>query len=50
MNVTAHQEKKNEETKTAMKKAGEGRRQATSFKEALCCPSEVVQRSAWQKK
>ena len=42
MNVTAHEEKnKNEETKTGMKKAGEGRRQATNFREAVC-PSVVV--------
>ena len=44
MKVTAHQEKKkNEETKTGMKKAGEGRSQATDFREAVCCPSAVVQ-------
>ena len=34
---------KNEETKTGKRKAGEGRRQATDFKEAVCCPSAVVQ-------
>ena len=43
MNVTAHQEKKkNKETKTG-KRAGEGRKQATDFKEAVHCPSAVVQ-------
>ena len=35
MNVTAHQEKKNEEMKTGMKKV-EGRRQATDFRKAVC--------------
>ena len=36
MNVTAHRKKKkNGETKTGRK----GRRQATDFKEAVCCPS-----------
>ena len=50
MNVIAHQEKKkNEETKTSMKKAEEGRRQATNFREAMCCTSAVVQGAAWQK-
>ena len=50
MNVTAHQEKKkNEETKTGMKKTGEGKRQATDFKEAVCCPSAIVQRAAPRK-
>ena len=43
MNVTAHQEKeKNEETKMGKRKAGKERRQATEFKEAVCCPSAVV--------
>ena len=44
MNVTAHQEK-NEETKTGKRGAGEKkkRKQATDFKEAVCCPSVVVQ-------
>ena len=49
MDVTAHQEKeKNEETKTGKRKAGEERKrkQATKFKEAVCCPSAVVQRAA----
>ena len=51
MNVTAHQEKKkNEETKTGMKKAGERRRQSTDFKKAVCCPSAVVQGAARRKK
>ena len=46
MNVTAHQEKKeNEETKKGKRGAGEKkkRKQATDFKEAVCCPSAVVQ-------
>ena len=49
MNVTAHQEKKkNNETKMGKKKAGEKRKrkQATDFKETLCCPSAVVQGAA----
>ena len=46
MNVAAHQEKKNEETKTGMKKAGERRRQATNFRKALCCSSAIVQGAA----
>ena len=38
MNVTAHQEKKkNKETKTGRRRAGEKRKQATDFKEAVCC-------------
>ena len=50
MNVTAHQEKgKNEETKTGKRKAGEERRQATDFKEAVYCPSVVLQGAAQQK-
>ena len=49
MNVTAHQEKeKNEKTKTAMKKAGERRRQATHFRKAVCCSSAIVQGAAWR--
>ena len=48
MNVTTHQEK-NEQTKTAMKKAGKGRRQATIFREAMGCLSAVVQGAARQK-
>ena len=49
MNVTAHQEKeKNEKTKKGKRKAGETRRrkQGTNFKEAVCCPSAVVQGAA----
>ena len=47
MNVAAHQEKKNEETKTGKRRAGEGRRRATDFKEAVCCPTAVVQGAKW---
>ena len=47
MNITAHQEKK-EETKAGVNKAREGRRQATDFKEAVCCPSAVGQGAARQ--
>ena len=46
MNVTAHQEKEgNEETKTGKRGAVEKkkRKQATDYKEAVCCPSAVVQ-------
>ena len=49
MNVTAHQEKEeNEETKKGKRGAGEKkkREQATDFKEAVCCPSAVVQGEA----
>ena len=50
MNVTAHQEKKkNEETKKKGKsRAGEKKKskQATDFKDAVCCPSAVVQGAA----
>ena len=47
MNVTDHEEKKkNEETKTGIKKAGERRRQATDFRKAVCCPSAAVQGAA----
>ncbi len=51
MNVTAHQEKEeNEETKKGKRGAGETkknkRKQATNFKEAVCCSSAVVQGSA----
>ena len=50
MNVAAYQEKeKNEKTKTGKRKAGEGRRQATNFKEAVCCPTSVVQGAAQRK-
>ena len=45
MNVTAHQEEENEETKKGKRGTGERkmRKQATDFKEAVCCPSAVVQ-------
>ena len=52
MNVTAHQEKEeNEETKKGKRGEGEKRKrkQATDFKEAVCCPSAVVQGAAQQK-
>ena len=50
MNVTAHEEmEKYEETKTGKRKAGEERKQAIIFKEAVCCPSAVVQRATRQK-
>ena len=45
MNVTAHQEEEKKETKTGKRGAGKKkkRKQATDFKEAVCCPSAVVQ-------
>ena len=45
INVTAHQE--NEETE-GQERAGEKkkRKQATDFKDAVCCPSAVVQGAA----
>ena len=47
MNVTAHQQKEeNEETKKGQRGAREKRKQATDFKEAVCCPSAVVQGAA----
>ena len=47
MSVTVHQEKrKNEETKTGKRRAGEKRKQTTDFKEAVCCPTAVVQEAA----
>ena len=46
MNVTAHQEKKIEETKTGSRRAGEERKQATDFEDAVCCPAAVVQGAA----
>ena len=52
MNVTAHQEKEeNEETKKGKRGAGEKkkRKQATNFKNAVCCPSAVVQGAALRK-
>ena len=40
MNVAAHQEKKkNEKTKTGMKKAEDERRQTTDFRKAVCSHS-----------
>ena len=43
MNVTAHQEKKkNKETKTWKRRAGEKRKQATDFMEAVWWSSAVV--------
>ena len=42
MNVTAYQEKKSKETKTGKRKAGEKRKQASDFKEAVCCLSAVI--------
>ena len=45
MNVTAHQEKEeNEATKKGRRKEKEKTR--TDFKEAVCCPSAVVQGAA----
>ena len=50
MNVIAHQEKEeNEETDKGKKTAGENRRLATDFKDAVCCPSAVVQGAARKK-
>ena len=49
MNVTTHQKKEEkEETKKGKRGAGEKkkRKQATDYKEALCCPSAVVQGAA----
>ena len=49
MNVTAHQQKgESEETKRGKRGAGEKKRrkQAANFKEAVCCPSAVVQGAA----
>ena len=50
MNVTAHQEKKkNEETKKGKRGAGEKKKKRkpdTDFKDAVCCPTAVVQRAA----
>ena len=48
MNVGAHQEKEKNE-KTSKREAGEGKKQATDFKEAACCPSVVVQGRARRK-
>ena len=52
MNFTAHQEKEeNEKTKKGKRGAGEEekRKQGTDFKEAVCCPSAVVQGSIAKK-
>ena len=47
MNVTTHQEKKKKkETRTDKRRAGEKRKQATDFKEAVSCSSAVVQGAA----
>ena len=48
MNVTAHQQK---EEKKGKRGAGEKkkRKQATDFKDAVCCPSAVVQGAAQRK-
>ena len=49
MNVTAHQEKEeNEETKKVKSRAGEKKKlkQVTDFVDAVCCPSAVVQGAA----
>ena len=49
MNVIAHQEKEeNEETKKGKRGAGEKKKkkQATDFKDAVSCPSAVVQKAA----
>ena len=49
INVTAHQEKEeNEETKKGKRRAGKKkkRKRVTDFKDAVCCPSAVVERAA----
>ena len=48
MNVTAYQEKKNEETKKGKGRAGKEKRrkQGTDFEEAVRRPSAVVQGAA----
>ena len=46
MNVASHQVK---DKKKVKRKAREERKQATSFKEAGCCLSVVVQGAAWRK-
>ena len=51
MNVTACQEKKNEETKTGKKNAVQERRQATNFKKAVlpfCCRSGSSTAKKWR--
>ena len=45
MKVAAHWEKKKNE-KTGKKETGQERKRSTDFKEAVCCPSAVVQRAA----
>ena len=47
MNIATRQEKEKNE-KTGKKKAGEERKQA-NFKDAVCCPSAVVQGAARRK-
>ena len=42
MNVASHQEKEKNE-KACKREAGEERKRVTNFKEAVCCPSAVVQ-------
>ena len=49
MNVGAHQKKKKKNEKTNKREAGEETKQATDFKEAVCCPCAVVQGAARQK-
>ena len=49
MNVTVHQEKENNEEMKTRKRKAEERRQATDFKETVCCPSAVVQGATQQK-
>ena len=46
MNVTAHHKKKNKETKKGKRRVGEKNKQATDFKESVCCPFAVVQGAA----
>ena len=47
MNVTAHQQKvENEETKKGRRKEKKKRKEATDFEEAVCCPSAIVQEAA----
>ena len=46
MNIATYQEKKNEEMNTGKRRE---RRQVINFKEAVCCPSAVVQGAAQQK-
>ena len=46
MSITAHQEEENKEMKTCKRRAREKRKQVTDFKEAVCCPSAVVEEAA----